>query len=78
MFEVFLILIFIDSSCALLGSILVLKNKSMLEYSLSNSVLLGIVLGFFISDFLDSRFLIVGGSLFGLLSFLGIYSLHIS
>ncbi|WP_193438426.1 metal ABC transporter permease, partial [Streptococcus suis] len=42
MFEVLLILMVIASSCGLLGSILVVKNQSMLADALSHSVLLGI------------------------------------
>ncbi|BDD39632.1 metal ABC transporter permease [Streptococcus ruminantium] len=76
MFEVLLILIVIASSCGLLGSILVVKNQSMLADALSHSVLLGIVLGFFISHSLDSPLLVVGASLFGLLSVLAIDRLH--
>ncbi|HEM3624073.1 metal ABC transporter permease [Streptococcus suis] len=76
MFEVLLILMVIASSCGLLGSILVVKNQSMLADALSHSVLLGIVLGFFISHSLDSPLLIVGASLFGLLSVLAIDRLH--
>lgn len=48
----------------------------MLADALSHSVLLGIVLGFFISHSLDSPLLIVGASLFGLLSVLAIDRLH--
>lgn len=76
MFEVLLILLVIASSCGLLGSILVVKDQSMLADALSHSVLLGIVLGFFISHSLDSPLLILGASLFGLLSVLAIDRLH--
>lgn len=76
MLEVLVILMVISSSCGLLGSILVVKNQSMLADALSHSVLLGIVLGFFISHSLDSPLLIAGASLFGLLSVLAIDRLH--
>lgn len=76
MLEVLLILLVIASSCGLLGSVLVVKNQSMLADALSHSVLLGIVLGFFISHSLDSPLLIFGASLFGLLSVLAIDRLH--
>lgn len=76
MFEVFLILFVIASSCGLLGSILVVKNQSMIADALSHSVLLGIVLGFFVSHSLDSPLLVVGASLFGILTVLSIDRLH--
>lgn len=76
MLEVLLILLVIASSCGLLGSILVVKNQSMLADALSHSVLLGIVLGFFISHSLDSPFLVLGASLFGVFSVLAIDRLH--
>lgn len=74
--EVLVILLVIASSCGLLGSILVVKNQSMLADALSHSVLLGIVLGFFISHSLDSPLLMLGASLFGLLAVLAIDRLH--
>ena len=76
MFEVFLILCLVAFSCSLMGSILVLRNQSMLADALSHSVLLGIVLGFFVSHSLDSPLLMMGASLFGVLSVLGIDALH--
>lgn len=41
-------------SCALLGVFLVLKNMAMVADALSHTVLLGIVLGYFIAGDLDS------------------------
>lgn len=54
MLEVLLILLAVGSSCGLIGSILVVRNQAMLADALSHSVLLGIVLGFFVSHSLDS------------------------
>lgn len=76
MLEVLLILVIVASSCGMLGTILVVKNQSMLADALSHSVLLGIVVGFFISHSLHSPLLILGASFFGLLSVWLIHRLH--
>lgn len=76
MSEVWLILLLVAWSCGLMGSILVLRNESMLADALSHSVLLGIVLGFFISQSLESPLLIGGAAGFGVLSVLAIDFLH--
>lgn len=55
-------------SCALLGVFLVLKNMAMVADALSHTVLLGIVLGYFIAGDLDSPILFVGAALFGVLT----------
>ncbi|WP_290490587.1 MULTISPECIES: metal ABC transporter permease [unclassified Aerococcus] len=55
-------------SCALLGVFLVLKNKAMVADALSHTVLLGIVLGYFIAGDLDSPILFVGAALFGVMT----------
>lgn len=55
-------------SCALLGVFLVLKNMAMVADALSHTVLLGIVLGYFISGDLDSPILFVGAALFGVMT----------
>ncbi|MDO4690929.1 MAG: metal ABC transporter permease [Fusobacterium sp.] len=63
-----LIAILISISCSLLGVFLVLKKMSMLTDAITHTILLGIVLCFFIVHRLDSPFLIVGASLFGVLT----------
>lgn len=55
-------------SCALLGVFLVLKNMDMVADALSHTVLLGIVLGYFIAGDLDSPILFVGAALFGVMT----------
>lgn len=55
-------------SCALLGVFLVLKNMAMMADALSHTVLLGIVLGYFIAGDLDSPILFVGAALFGVMT----------
>ncbi len=76
MLEVFWILLIAASSCGLLGSILVVRNQGMLADALSHSVLLGIVLGFFISQSLESPLLVIGATVFGVLSVFVIRNLH--
>lgn len=76
MLEVFWILLTAASSCGLLGSILVVRNQGMLADALSHSVLLGIVLGFFISQSLESPLLVIGATVFGVLSVFVIRNLH--
>ena len=55
-------------SCASLGVFLVLKNMAMVADALSHTVLLGIVLGYFIAGDLDSPILFVGAALFGVMT----------
>ncbi|MBF0779813.1 MULTISPECIES: metal ABC transporter permease [unclassified Granulicatella] len=68
MFELILILSFLAMACSSIGSILVIKNQSMIADALAHSVLLGIVLGFFISNSLDSPLLIIGATIFGVIT----------
>ncbi|MFH0385250.1 metal ABC transporter permease [Streptococcus sp. A11] len=76
MLEVLLILLAVGTSCGLIGSVLVVRNQAMLADALSHSVLLGIVLGFFVSYSLDSPLLLFGAAVFGLLTVLAIEGLH--
>ncbi|NRG98260.1 metal ABC transporter permease [Streptococcus suis] len=76
MLEVLLILLAVGSSCGLIGSVLVVRNQAMLADALSHSVLLGIVLGFFVSQNLDSPLFLLGAAVFGLLTVLAIEGLH--
>ena len=66
MFETLLILITTALSCSLLGVFLILRKLYMLTDAISHTVLLGIVLGFFITHDLSSPFLIIGASLMGI------------
>lgn len=63
-----LIAILISISCSLLGVFLVLKSMSMLTDAVSHTILLGIVLSFFIVHDLSSPLLVVGATLIGLLT----------
>lgn len=63
-----LIAVLISVACSLLGVFLVLRSMSMLTDAISHTVLLGIVLSFFITHKLDSPLLIIGATLVGLLT----------
>ena len=63
-----LIAILISIACSLLGVFLVLRSMSMLTDAISHTILLGIVLSFFITHKLDSPLLIIGATLVGLLT----------
>lgn len=62
-------------ACSLLGPYLVLRKLSMTADAISHSVLLGIVLAFFITYDLKSPLLIIGAIIFGLFSVYFIESL---
>lgn len=66
--EILLILIITVVACTTIGSFLVLRKMSMITDAISHTVLLGIVIGFFITKNLASPVLFVFASLFGLLT----------
>lgn len=66
--EVILIAVITSLSCALLGTFLVLRKMSMISDAISHSILLGIVVAFFIVHDLASPFLLIGAALTGLLT----------
>ncbi len=63
--EIFIIAIFTAVSCSLCGSFLVLRKMSMTSDSITHTILLGIVLGFFITKDLSSPILVLGAALMG-------------
>lgn len=67
-FEIQLIASIVAISCSLVGVFLVLRNMSMLSDSITHTILLGIVLAFFISHSLDSPLLIVGATVMGVIT----------
>ena len=67
-YESLLVLIVTAVSCAILSPFLVLRKLSMVSDAISHSVLLGIVLAFFIVKDVGSPFLIVGAGLFGVIT----------
>lgn len=67
-YESWLVLLVTAVTCALIGSFLVLRNLSMIADAISHSVLLGIILGFFIAGDLDSPWLIFGAAALGVVT----------
>ncbi|BFL73025.1 MULTISPECIES: metal ABC transporter permease [Anaerococcus] len=68
MIDSLIVLIITSITCSLLGVFLILRNLSMLTDAISHTVLLGIVLAYFLVKDLDSPLLIIGASLIGLLT----------
>ncbi|MDO4711795.1 MAG: metal ABC transporter permease [Peptostreptococcaceae bacterium] len=64
-FEIQLIAVIVAVSCALVGTFLVLTKKTMMSDSITHTILLGIVLAFFVTHDLSSPFLILGATLMG-------------
>ena len=64
-FEIQLIAVIISVACALPGTFLVLRKMSMMTDSITHTILLGIVLAFFITWDLKSPVLIIGAALMG-------------
>lgn len=67
-YESWIILLFTAITCGVIGSFLVLRQMSMIADAISHSVLLGIVLGYFIAGDLDSPALILGAAAFGIIT----------
>lgn len=68
MIEVILVLLVTGLSTSLLGVFLVLKNSSMTTDAISHTILLGIVVAFFITQDLRSPLLIIGATVIGLIT----------
>lgn len=68
MIEVLLVLLVTALSTSLLGVFLVLKNSSMTTDAISHTILLGIVVAFFITQDLRSPLLIIGATVIGLVT----------
>jgi manganese/zinc/iron transport system permease protein len=67
-FEIQLIAVFVAAACALPGVFLVLGKMSMLSDSITHTILLGIVLAFFLSGSLSSPFLVLGAAMMGVIT----------
>lgn len=67
-FEIQMIAIVTAVACTLPGVFLVLRRKAMMSDAISHTVLLGIVIGFFIVADLNSPILIVGAAAVGVLT----------
>lgn len=70
--EVLYILIITSVSCSILGVFLVLRNLAMVSDAIAHSILLGIVLGYFITKNVDSIYLSIGATLFGVITTMAI------
>lgn len=64
--EILLIGVITAASCALPGAFLILRGMSMMADSITHTVLLGIVLAFFVTGDLNSPLLLIGATLMGL------------
>ncbi len=68
MIESLYILIVCAISCGLIGVFVMLRGLSMVTDAISHSVLLGIILAFFVTHSIDSPLLLISASVFGLLT----------
>lgn len=66
--QILIIALFLSMACALPGTFLVLRNMSMMTDSISHTVLLGIVLMYFLVHDLNSPLLLLGAALMGVLT----------
>ena len=66
--ETLLVLIVTSLACAMIGVFLVLRNLAMVSDAISHSVLLGIILAYFITKDVTSPWLVVGAGIFGVLT----------
>lgn len=74
--EIQLIAVVVAMACALPGVFLILRRMGMLSDAISHSILLGIVLAFFITHDLTSPFLIIAATLTGVLTVSLVELLH--
>ena len=66
--EIQLIAVIVSVACALPGTFLVLRKMSMMSDSITHTILLGIVLAFFVTHDLTSPFLICGAAIIGVVT----------
>lgn len=66
--EIQIIAVLAAAGCALPGVFLVLRKMSMVSDSITHTILLGIVLAFFVTQDLSSPFLLVGAAAIGVLT----------
>ena len=66
--EIQIISVIVAVACALPGTFLVLRKMSMMSDSITHTILLGIVLAFFVTHDLSSPLLIVGAALMGVVT----------
>lgn len=66
--EIQIIAVIVAVACALPGVFLVLRKMSMMSDSITHTILLGIVLAFFVTHDLNSPFLIIGAAAMGVVT----------
>ncbi len=66
--EIQIIAVIVAAACALPGTFLVLRRMSMMSDSITHTILLGIVLAFFVTHDLSSPLLIAGAALMGVVT----------
>ncbi len=66
--DILLTAVLVATSCAILGSFLVLRNLAMVSDAITHAILPGIVVGFFLTGDLNSPLLIIGAALAGVLT----------
>lgn len=64
--EIYLVAVIVAIACALPGVFLVIRGMTMLSDAITHSILLGIVLGFFITQDFNSPILMIGATTTGL------------
>lgn len=70
--QILLTLLITGIACAVLGCFLLLRQLSMVTDALSHTILLGIVLAYFVTKDLNSPLLFIGAGLFGVFTVLAI------
>lgn len=68
LFDITLVAVAVALSCAIVGVFLVLRGSTMVSDAITHTVLLGIVLGYFVAGDLDSPILMIGATLVGVLT----------
>ena len=74
-YQTLLVLLVTAIACSIIGVFLVLRRLSMLADAISHSILLGIVLAYFIVKDITSVYLVFGAAIFGIITVFSIESL---
>lgn len=72
MIQILYILLVVGISCSLIGTLLLLKANLMVADAISHTILLGIVVAYYFTNDLSSPYLIVGATIFGVITVLAI------
>ncbi|XJS09725.1 metal ABC transporter permease [Aerococcaceae bacterium WGS1372] len=72
MLQILYILIVVGISCSLVGALLLLKENLMVADAISHTILLGIVVAYYFTNDLSSPYLIVGATIFGVITVISI------